>query len=881
MFGGGRKAPNLYEIGEGIVDRAFLRLSCMVAVLTAVHALPGGGASAAPLAFLKLDEACDASKPGLVTLCLGQAFRPRKGHPQTMIFTGRNDRVELTIFGDGPAAAASFGGDYSFDLPDAATAGTPARRTALITVRVQRTRDGKAIETSDVRTHLASDGSCVADIMTGSATNQLACVSSKQSLSVADGNKHAQWSGTFSEDLSGLFKLHSAVTAGVQREHFVITDITIETGTAGLAQCAADSKTPGCAEKDAKKLAVLPLPVDVVYERSGAGYSPKPTADVKSIKVQDGPAKALDELLRSRIGLDATDAWSPWAQASLAFGQASSDQKAAADKAGDDVFRSALQNKDPRAGASAAAGALLDAAGTSGSKDGFLASEASVFAFADVGDSANGLGVGRDVLKKRLGDVTASVTPLDLTRFVAPDGGFKIVRRDDVPGGRGWHSRGGAIFSGAVGDDPGAVADGGVTLTAARDDGTSRTAVSVTYSVANRVQKLIDYRDPKSITLVPLTPGVSIGIPFPAARAVHVVDEGIQFAAEHDTGLSTYLRATVEPGRAGSDIFAAERWQFAASRPLASGPGFRSTTVALYGGWRGTGSDYYAPIGTRNDFAQTYGPFFIGHVESVTVAQGQHRERHLTYTASRWDSALGLQQFVSSFDGSFDFRNRLGLTGTTTRSGATLFLATREQVAGAPLPLAREALFPLDQGNVGISWKPPAGEVSVTDGYSYTTTCKNVATTVALPPGVTLPPGSLLPRCVPNGKNVIGGTVRIASGPLTFGAHYGSPTFATSRTPDLNTSIERVGALRYKFLKCNVAQVEYVNRSGYNGLTDAAGSLFGASLEIHTFNIGGFKPIVTLSYVEAKSFPIDGPPNTKSAFQTLPDIFHHVDDKGC
>jgi hypothetical protein len=870
------------------VRQTLRRLCGTTTLLVAATAFATGSAAAAGIDFLNFDKACDAGTDKLVTLCLGEAFRPRKGHAQTLIFfaANRDDRVKLTFFGDSRATAASFSGDYSFDLPDDRGVPAGAQQDALITVALHQTHH-RALGTTVVRTRLTTGGPCVSEVTAGQETRQLACTTSKPVITSEHGTKHAQWSGTFSEDLAGVLKLLPPLKTdqpeppGEEHTYYTIDRVTIRTTAGRLRRCPPVSAPAACSDKDVKKLAQLPLAVDVVYQRSGDGYTPKLNFDTKNVNVADGPAKALDELRRSRNGLDFTSAWSPWTRATFAFGQASSDQKTAADDAGDNVFRSALQNKDLKAGANTVGGALLDAPKASGAKDGFLATDAAVFAFANVSDSASALSIGGDSVKKGLGDVTAGVTPLDLTRLVAPDGAFKLVRRDDAPGQRGWHTRGGAIFDVAVGDDPGSVADGGATFTAARDDLTSRTSLTILYSVANRVQKLVDYRDPHTITLVPLTPTVSVGIPYPAPRAVHVVDEGIQLNAEHDLGLSTYLRATAEPGRAGSDFFAAERWQFGSSRPLPAGPGFRSTTVSLYGGWRGTGPDYFAPVGTRNDFAQTYGPFFIGHIESSTVAKGQLRQRHLTYTASRWDSALGLQQFVSRLDGSYDFQNRLAFTGTTTRSGATLFLITREQVAGTPIPLGRERLFPLDQGNVGVSWKPPAGELAVTDGFSYTTTCKNTATTFKLPPGVTLPPGSVLPLCVPNGKNVVGGTIRVASGPLTFGAHYGSPTFATSRTPDLNASIERVGALRYKFLKCNVLQVEYANRSGYNGLTDAAGSLFGASLEIHTFRLGSFKPVVTLSYVEAKSFPVDGPPNTKTASQAVPDPFHHMDDKGC
>lgn len=867
--------------------RAEQQIACVASIAICAFAITNASIAQAATSPFDFDAACDTKQDDFVTLCLGQAYRPRKGHQQTVILAASTtkDRVKLTFFGDAPDTASSFGGDYSFDLPNTGATTGDRQQSAAIVVTVRQMDHMKIVQESVVQTQLSTGGPCTADVTSGGVRTPLRCTSSKQTLSHGKDDKVAQWSGTFSEDLSSVFALHaSSEESGVLRTRYVIHDIAIRTSRkAALVLCPSGSS--GCEDKDVKKLAKLPIAVDVVYQRSGDGYAPKPSSDVKGIQVQDGPGGALDKLVRSRIGLDATDAWSPWVRASFAFGQSSSDQKNAADKAGDAVFRSALQNKDIQAGALAGGNAVLDADKTagssSGSKGGFLSTDAGIFSFVDVADSASALAVGRDSVKKSLTDMTAGGTPLDLTSFVAPDGAFKIVRRDDGPGARGWRTRAAAVFSGAVGDEPRSVADGGATVTAVRDDGTSRTSLAVAYSVANRVQNLIDYRDPTTITFVPLTPTVSIGFPYPIARVVHVVDEGVQFTAEHDVGLSTYLRASAEPGRAGSDFFAAERWQFGASRPLPSGPGFRSTTVALYGGWRATGAEYYAPIGSRNDLAQTYGPFFIGHIESVTVAQGQQRQRHLTYTASRWDSALGLQQFVSRLDGSFDFQNRLAFTGTTTRSGATLFLATREQVAGTPIPLGRQALFPLDQGSVGLSWKPPAGEFSITDGFSYTTTCKNVATTLTLPPGVTLPTGSLLPECVPNGHNVIGGTVRLVSGPLTVGAHYGTPTFATSRTPDLNTSIERAGALRYKFLNCNVVQIEYVNRSGFNGLTDAAGAIFGASLEIHTFKIAGFKPIVTFSYAESKSFPIEGPPNTKSGFQTSPEFFHRVDDKGC
>lgn len=836
---------------------------------SAVVMTPAASATASPATGIgQIPSACGEGKPPNLNVCLGLALQPVKAESGQAIFVGGDiDQLKLGFFSKSPSMLTA---EFRFD------------RTAVTYPRSLEATIAFAIDNmKPVTLTLRASAPNGAEPCT-SDDPSISCTVADESLTtISDdaGREHKLWSGTATIDVTNSVLLHGDADKPVTHR---VSGLVVVAPSATLTLCAdqhTGKKLPaGCEDPHPEKaIGSMPVTVRVSFDPGSDGYAPKPNADTK--KIFDGVAA----LVRSRIGLDVATDWSPWVRASMAFGQASGDQSSSAGTSGDAVFAKALQNKDVAAGAASAAGAVLDPSkkGDGSVKQGFLASDSDLLSFSDLSSVLSKGLSGSDVVAKNLKDTTAGVTPFDLSSLVAPDGAFKLVTRNDVPGQRGWLVRAGVIFDAAVGDDPGGVADGAGVVRLSRTGGGSTFALSLAHSFANRTQKLIDLSDRKHVDTVPLTPTVSIAVPYPVARSVHVVDEGIQLSYETGGGFSTYLRATGEPGRGGSDLYAAQAWRGSTRRALVRDPGSLTTTFAFVAGYRGTGSDYFAPIGTRNDLAGTYGPFYVAHRDSVLIAPGQRRESSLTLYQSRWASKAGIQQYVTRIDGQYDFRNRVGLTGSLTRSAASPTLITRQQV-NFPAPLGREPLFPLNQGNAGLSWRPPNGELSLQEGYAFVTACKNIVGTTELPAGVTLTTGAVLPRCQPQGSNTLSGTAKVIAGRLMAAVHYGAPTFAVARTPDIGAAIERVGAIRYRIGKCHVFQAEYVNRSAYEGLAETAGSLWGASLALHNVaHLFGARQVVTLSYARVTSIPLAGVPQSKVARGIVPDLFHQPDDKGC
>lgn len=601
---------------------------------------------------------------------------------------------------------------------------------------------------------------------------------------------------------------------------------------------------------------IAPARIKVAYDPQSDIYSIKPNADTK--KIRDG----VNAFLRSRLGFDGTQNWSSSFRASAGVGQSATDQTAGAKRAGDDL----LQGSNDASGAT----------------DGFAVTDADAFAFPDLGKSASRLAFAPSPLKKDLGDSAAAVSPFALSNIVAPDGAFKLVTRNDGGPGRPWRVVGGLLFATATGDDPNAVADGAAVVTALRSSGGSTTSISALYAVANRIQISTDFVNGPFVT-IPSKGGVTRSVAVPSPRPIHVVNEGIQIADDRPTGFSTFLRATVEPSRMGSDLFAAERWSGETTfNPQADA--LRSVTLryGVLAGWRATGNEFIAPLGSRVDLSGTRGPFYLISLDRLSFAPDFRRQVSLAFYQSRWSDSHGLQQYTSRLDALVDFENRLGVTGTGTMSAATLELLTRESTH-IPLPLKRTFLVPLRQGSLGLSWRPPNGEFTLSRGYAFLTDCENVASTPFAPPG--LLKNTMIPACTPIGRATFSGNAHVTSGRLTAALSYGGPT-AVERTPILGGAIQRAAALRYKF-GCDVLQAAYTNRGGYDGLTDVAGSTYGVTLELHNLIrthgnlLGERRVLLTLSYAGSTKIPLGGPAQSKTAFNPAPDVLHTADANGC
>lgn|GEM_PF-4594822 len=596
-----------------------------------------------------------------------------------------------------------------------------------------------------------------------------------------------------------------------------------------------------------------PVRLTVAYDASSDGYGPKPNADTN--KIRDG----ISAFMRSRLGFDAVQNWTPILRASAGVGQSATDQSAKAKRVGDDLLKG-----NDNAGAA---------------KDGFTVTDADVFTFLDLSNSGARLSSarGRDAVQKDLSDSGAAVTPFALRNIIAPDGAVKVVLRNDGGPGAAWRILGGALFDAAAGDDPASVADGAAVVTARRAAQGRTSSLSAMYSFTNRTQTSIDFVNGPFVR-VPLQGGVTAAFPVPSPRPVHVVNEGIQFADDRDNGLSTFFRATAEPSRVGSDVFGALRWSGQKSwNP--GGPLFMTTArYAAVAGWRATANDFIAPLGTRVDLSGTRGPFYVLSGGVSRAGPDLNRESALTFYQSRWSSLAGLEQYTSRLDGQYDFANRLGFTGSGTLSAATLELLTRESTHIA-LPLTAGRLVPVRQGNAGLSWRPPNGEFTLQRGFAFLTDCENVASTNLAPKG--LPKGTVVPACFPIGRATFTGSGRITAGNLSALVSYGAPT-AVDRTPLLGGAIQRAAAIRYTF-GCDMLQAAYINRAGYDAYTDSAGSTYGVTLELHNLiHLPLDKRVnLTLTYAGSTKIPLGAPAQSKSAFDPSPDFFHTPDAKGC
>jgi hypothetical protein len=592
--------------------------------------------------------------------------------------------------------------------------------------------------------------------------------------------------------------------------------------------------------------------VAVRYDAGSDVYDPKPNVNTNEIR------NGIAAFMRSRLGFDAVQNWTPVLRANVGVGQSATDQSAKAKRAGDDL----LKTND----------------NTGAAKDGFTVTDADAFAFLDVSDSGARLASARahDAVQTDLADSGAAITPFALRNVIAPDGAFKLVLRNDGGPGPTWRVIGGAFFDAAAGDDPGNVADGAAVLTARRTVPGHTTSISASYSVANRIQTSTDFVN-GPFASVPLAGGVTAKFAVPSPRPVHVVNEGIQIAEDRDIGLSTFLRATVEPSRAGSDVFSAVRW----AGETSWGADALARTTARYSaiaGWRATADGFIAPLGTRVDLSGTHGPFYVLSTGTLRAAPNLNRESAVTFYQSRWTSAAGLQQYTSRLDVQYDFFNRFGLTGSGTLSAATLELVTRESTHAA-LPLRADPLVPVRQGNVGLSWRPPNGEFTLQRGYAFLTDCQNVASTNLAPKG--LPKGTIIPACFPIGRATFTGSARVTTGNLAAVLNYGAPT-AVARTPLLGGAVQRAAAVRYTF-GCDMLQAAYVNRAGYDAYTDIAGSTWGVTLELHNLIRLplGKRVNLALTYAGSTKIPIGAPPQSKTAFDPSPDLFHTPDAKGC
>jgi hypothetical protein len=592
----------------------------------------------------------------------------------------------------------------------------------------------------------------------------------------------------------------------------------------------------------------------VQYNPRAGLYDPKPNADTN--KIRDG----ISSFMRSRLGVDGAQNWSRVVRASAGIGQSATDQAAKAKRLGDDL----LKAND----------------GESAAKDGFTVTDADVFAFLDLSDrgARSASARAKDALQKDLSDSGAAVTPFALRNIIAPDGAVKIVLRNDGGPGPPWRVLGGVLFDAAIGDDPRSVADGAAALTLRRSVPGHTTSVSAAYSVANRIQTSIDPVNGPFVQ-VRLSPGVSASFPVPSPRPVHVLNEGIQIADDRDVGVSSFFRVSSEPSRAGSDVFGALRWAGHGSWSPASDP--LMTTTARYSvvaGWRATGNDFIAPLGSRVDLSGTSGPFYALSAGSARVGPGVNRESAVTFYQSRWTSAGGLQQYTSRLDVLVDVFNRFGVTGSGTLSAATLALLTRESTHFA-VPLTADVLQPVRQGNAGLAWRPPNGELTLQRGYAFLTDCENVASTKLAPKG--LPKGTVVPACFPIGRATFTGSARVTSGRFAGFLSYGGPT-AVDRTPLLGGAIQKAVALRYTF-GCSLLQAAYINRAGYDAYTDVAGSTYGVTLELHDLIRLPFnrQVNVALTYAGSTKIPLGGSAQSKSAFNPSPDLFHLRDAKGC
>jgi hypothetical protein len=727
------------------------------------------------------------------------------------------ETVKLTMFGAAPTTVKV---TYNLRVPERSD-------DALVIVLEDRPDVPNSIASNLTTFTVHPVGTC--DASAGS------CTISNAVLVKERGQQIVRWSGTMNADI-GTLQLFRVARA--DRASANLLRISLKRGGKDLA-----------VDRDATD----PVGVVVKYDAAAGGYNPKPNADTN--KIRDG----ISAFLRSRLGFDAMQNWTPALRASAAVGQSATDQTAKGTRAGDDLLKSG--------------------GGDSGAKDGFTVTDGDVFQFGDLSRAGARVALVGDPLQKDLAEAAAATSPFALSNVIAPDGAFKLVTRNDGGPGPGWRVLGGALFDAAVGDNPAGVADGAAALTARRKTETRTTSVTALYSVANRIQTSTDFVNGPFVTSSPGPGGVTHSIAIPSPRPVHAVNEGIQFSDDRDSGLSTFLRFTTEPSRAGSDVFAAARLSGQKTTMLDKDPQRMLTTRYLVlGGWRATGNDYVAPLGSQVDLSGTRGPFYAVSAGTFAVGPDFRRQAAFTFYQSRWSGVHGLQQYTTRLDVLADFANRVGLTGTGTLSAATLAMITRESTH-IQLPLSSANLVPVRQGSVGFAWRPPNGEFTLQRGYAFLTDCQNVADTSFAPKG--LPKGTLFPACTPVGRATFTGKARVTTGNLDAVVTYGVPT-AVERTPLLGGAIQRGAALRYKF-GCDVLQAAYTNRGGYDSLTDVAGSTYGVTLELHNLiNLPFNKRVVlTLSLAGSTKIPLGVPPQSKTAFHPSPDLFHTPDANDC
>jgi hypothetical protein len=593
--------------------------------------------------------------------------------------------------------------------------------------------------------------------------------------------------------------------------------------------------------------AASPLTVAIVnvYDLHATDYGVEPTF------INDAVSSGLPAAThRGRYGVDSNTALNLRLRASAAFGLRSTDQ----------------------ASVNAAASTLLNEKADPG--DGFNSTDSDALQF----------GLFSKLVAKPLSDTIAN-NGGDLRYFLLgnipqTDAGLKVALRDKNDAGT---MSFGAIGYRSTGDKnvPDAT-DSTFQLSSTSTVGDGKFGVVLTNTIASRTAQRTQVSGPfaPAATLPGMPSAVAAPLASPVPQTFHGSTVGAQFSYQNSKlNLGTLIRlGETTLNGAARDTFIAQTWHSKHDGSLVGGA-LRGSATDVAAGWRETDPNFQTQLGDAMGLRGTRGPWYAVSQSWTSNRLGPSRELTAGFGQNRWFSDFGVEQFTSTANlgysidfGTFQYTYQL----SGTRSDASRRLLA-QQLDDINFPLGVPTRDRVDHANFSVGYKDKNNSVSLGVASQNDAQCAKLDPAPAVAPAT---PGPKTITCVASRTHgTVTATGSTKLGDLTLAAGYGTAV-RESGSPLIAARKLVLGSLRYDFKCGSNLKIDAINRAGFDGLKDLAGSEYDATLLMHVSAKGPLTNFgIQIGYSFVNSLNILGKPTLSHQFSVqIPNLFNARSD---